>query len=63
MNDEGIKGYQAEGAKGFYLKLSPKTDLPLYADVMRVVLPPGVTLLVQAKARGCVRGVVREQSQ
>ena len=59
MNYEGIKGYQAEGAKGFYLKLSPETDLPLYADVTRVVLPPGVTLLVQTEARGCVR----EQSE
>ena len=59
MSDEGIKGYQAERAKDFYLKLSPKTDLPLYADVKRVVLPPGVTLLVQTEARGCVR----EQSE
>lgn len=55
MNDEGIKGYQAERAKDFYLKLSPKTDLPLYADVTRVVLPPGVMLVVQAEARGCVQ--------
>lgn len=52
MSDDGVKGYQVEGAEGFYMKLSPKTDLPLYADVKRVVLPPGVTLVVQAEARG-----------
>lgn len=52
MSDEGIKGYQAEGAKGFYLKLSPKTDVSVYVEVKRVELAPGVTLRVQAEARG-----------